>query len=111
MKPCVAVHGTDHATAALAVFLDYGTRQMTSIQFIQNGTWISELVVKETGYKWVDKEQRIEIGSERLQERNKQKYVDIIFKIIRGTINKTKNYHGKNWELLKQNTTFMPKAT
>lgn len=51
MKPCVAVHGTDHATAALAVFLDYGTRQMTSIQFIQNGTWISELVVKETGYK------------------------------------------------------------
>lgn len=51
MKPCVAVHGTDHATAALAVFLDYGTRQMTSIQFIQNGTWVSELVVKETGYK------------------------------------------------------------
>lgn len=48
-----AVHGSD--LPVLAVSPDYGTPQMIFIQFIQCGTRISDLVVKETGSKGVDK--------------------------------------------------------
>lgn len=49
MKHCAAVHGPDHPLAVLAASPDSGTPQMTFIQFIQNGTRVAELVVKETG--------------------------------------------------------------
>ena len=83
---------------------------MIFIQFIQRGTRISDLVVKETGSKGVDKHWLRDIGAERLQGRTKQKYVGI-FQIITGSMNKTTNNNGQNLELLKENTIPVPKVT
>ena len=71
---------------------------------------ISDLVVKETGSKGVDKLWVRDIGTKRLPGRTKQKYVDV-FQIITGSMNKTTGNSGQNLELLKENMIFVPKVT
>lgn len=63
---CVAVRGSDHLTAVLAVFPNNRRPLRIFLQFIQNGASISELVVEDTRLKGVYKYRRGDIDTKRL---------------------------------------------